>query len=309
MKQFSKRPMIYFKGKIVPIENALVNIMTVTAQYGINVFEGVRCYYNSEKDQLFAFRLLEHIERLFNSANLIRFDLSPEVTPSSILDIFKKVIKENNYKEDIYVKLGFFLDGEGSWNGTGPINMFIMPTPKGRIFTDKIGADCCIASWNRLSDSVIPPRVKSGANYLNSRFAHLEAIRNNYDLSIFLNQTGKVSEGTGACIFLVRNGKLITPPITASILESITRKTIIDIANQELNIEVVEREVDRTELYLADEVFFAGTSVEILPIISVDRFIINDNILGTMTRDLKEKYFNAATGKYERYAEWRTPIY
>lgn len=300
--------LICFKRDIIPIDDAKINIMTTTAQYGINVFEGVRCYYDEQEAKFFAFRLNEHIERLFNSAKLMRFDLPSYLTREYLVDKTKRIIIANNYNEDLYVKIGLFLDGVGSWSGAGPISEFIISSPKGRVFTDKVGVNCCVVSWGRISELDVPPRIKAGANYINSRFAHLEAVRNNYDLAILMGQNGKIAEGTGACIFIVKNGNVITPPVTNSILESITRDTIISFLKDDLHIKVCEREVDRTELYLSEEMFFAGTSVEILPIVSVDKIAINNYLVGPITKVIMEKYFEIARGNNKKFNDWLTAI-
>lgn len=295
--------LIWFNGEIIPSDEAKINLMTTTAQYGINVFEGIRCYSGTKNDQLYSFRLAEHIKRLFDSAKLIKFELNSFVDEEYVINNMRKIIKANNYSEDIYVKIGLYLDGEGSWSSTGPIGLFILPSPKSRVYSDKVGLRCCISSWQRINESSIPPRIKSGANYINSRYGLLEASMNGYDSAIFLNKSGTVAEGPGACIFIVKEGKLITPPITASILDSITRKSIIQIASSELGIEVEEREIDRTELYIADEIFFAGTAVEILPILSVDNYIVGDKV-GEITNKLKTLYFNIVRGEMPQYHFW-----
>mgnify|MGYP001003575605 CR=1 FL=1 len=300
--------LIWFKGEIIPLDEAKINIMTTTAQYGINVFEGIRCYYNKEQNKLYSFRLNDHIERLFQSAKLLRFSLDDGITKDYIFDNLTNIVKANNYQEDIYVKINMFLDGEGSWSSLSPIGLVIYSYPKGRVYTNKPGITCCVSSWERISEFVIPPRIKAGANYINSRFALLEATMNGYDSSIILNRNGKVAEGPGACLFIVRNGKLITPLITASILESITRQSILQIAKSELGIEVEERDIDRTELYISDEIFFVGTSVEVLPILCIDHYEINEGKVGNITKELRELYFKIVRGKQNHYNNWLTEI-
>lgn len=300
---------IWFRDNFIPLKNANINILTTTAQYGINVFEGVRCYFNNDIKQLYCFRLNEHISRLFESAKLMRFKLDEIYTTDFFIERICKMLLSNNVNEDVYVKIGFFLDGDGSWSGLSPISPFIVPFAKGRIFHNKPGVDCCISSWERIGDSNVPPRIKAGANYINSRFAHLEAINNNYDLAVFLGTNRKVAEGTGSCLFMVRNGDLVTSPVTCSILESITRNSVIRVAKDEFKINVIEREIDRTELYLADELFFVGTSVEILPILSIDRIDINNRMVGSVTQLLKDKYLQIVYGKSFQYLNWLTSIY
>ena len=300
---------IWFRGNIVERDKALISVLSPTSQYGINVFEGVRCYWNNDKQQLYAFKLDEHINRLLNSAKLLR--LKHNYSYKDIKEAFIKTIRANSFKEDIIVRLTLFLDGFGSWSSLEPVEMFISGIPKGRYFNGKRGIKCCVSSWERINDNAFPPRIKAGANYLNSRLAQLEAINNGYDSCILLNKYGKVAEAPGACLFLVKNGNLITPIITSSILESINRQFIIDIARKELNIDVVERDVDRTELYLAEEAFLVGTAVEITPIIQIDDITINDKKLGKITRNLYDLFFKIVRGnyKFDIYKNNLIPIY
>ena len=167
----------------------------------------------------------------------------------------------------------------------------------------------CVASWRRISDDTVPPRLKSGANYQNSRLAQTEARVNGYDTSIILNHRGTVAEGPGACLMMVRDGKLVTPPVTAGILESITRTTLMDLTARELGVDVVEREIDRTELYVADEVFMCGSGLEVLPITSIDRIPIGEGARGSMTKRIQDVYFAAARGELPAYRHWLTPVY
>ncbi len=309
MKTNINERFVFFKGEIMPIHQANIKITSTTAQYGINVFEGVRCYFNKMEDRLFAFRLQEHINRLFNSAKLIRFNLPEEMNSEYILNNLIDVVRVNKYKEDIYIKIVMFLDDEKGWSSLEPASIFIDPFPKRRAFSDIVGLDCCVSSWERINDADMPPRIKSGANYLNSRITLLEAKLNGYDYPIILNRNGKVSEGPGACIFMIRNNNLITPPVTASILESITRQSVIEFAMSEFNIKTEEREIDRTELYLADEIFFVGTSMEIVPVLSIDKIPINNNRMGEITKNLTKTYFNIVRGNLKKYDKWIKSIY
>ncbi len=223
---------------------------------------------------------------------------------------FVEVIKANNFKEDIAVRQTIFLDGFGSWFATGPTNMFIAPIPKARLnpFNSK-GIKCCVSSWERINDNSMSPRVKVGANYINSRAAQLEALQNNYDSAIFLNNQGKVAEGPGSCLFIFRNNKLITPLLTASILESITRETIIEIAKNDLGLDFEERDIDRTELYIADEVFLCGSAIEINAIVNIDGYTIGSGEKGEISKRLHQLYLEIASGKVEKYSKWLTSIY
>jgi len=299
---------IWLNGDILPVKDARINVLTPTSQFGANVFEGIRCYWNNDHQQLYAFRLDDHYKRLQNSVKMIRFE--EKYTIAQMKEGLISVVRANSYKEDIAVRQTIFIDGFGSWNSTGPVGMFIAPIPKQRAYTDdKEGIHCCISSWERISDLALSPRIKLGANYMNSRLAQIEAANNGYDSSIILNNQGKVSEGPGSCVFMVRDNVLITPPLTASILESITRSTIMEIAQTEFNLKVVEREIDRTELYISDEIFLCGTAMEVVPVLSVDRYQINKGHIGEITNVLRDKYFEIVHGVNDKYKRWISPIY
>ena len=297
--------LVWFKERLVDVDKATVNILSPTSQYGVNVFEGIRCYWNHEHEKLFAFKLDDHIKRLFNSAKILRLKIKYD------FDFMKKsfieTIKANKYREDVIARQTIFLDGFGSWSSSEPTEMFIAPIPKGRQFEAE-GIHCCVSSWERIVDNSIPPRMKSGTNYVNSRMAQIEAATNGYDSAILLNRGGKVSEAPGACVFIVRNGDLITPSITASILESITRKVILELAEKELKIKVIERDIDRSEMYISDEMFFCGTAAEITPVLSIDRLEINHGKRGWVTRELQTLFFKVVRGYMKNYDAWLTPI-
>jgi branched-chain amino acid aminotransferase len=297
---------IWLNAQIVPLQDAKINVLSPTAQFGANVFEGIRCYWNHDDQQLYAFRLLEHYKRLKNSMKIFRMDdrYSIEDLKQGLIE----VIKANEYTEDIAVRQTVFIDGFGSWSSKGPVNMFIAPIPKPRNSSIN-GIKGCVSSWERISDKNISPKVKVGANYINSRMAQIEAMENGYDTAILMNENGKVAEGPGSCIFIVRDGVLITPPVTASILESITRETIIELAANELGIKTFERDIDRTELYVCDEMFLCGSAVEVTPVVSVDGIKINNGNIGTTTRKISEIYLSVVSGENKKYLKWATPIY
>lgn len=300
--------LIWFKNKIVRVNDAKISVLSPTSQFGANVFEGLRAYWNENEEELYIFKLEEHINRLLKSIKMMRFecDYSPEFMRKSIVE----VIQANGFREDIAIRQTIFLDGFGSWFSTSPVEMFIAPIAKGRQYPpEKVGVQCCISSWERISDKSLSPKIKMGANYMNSRMGQMEAVRNGYDSTIFLNDQGKVSEGPGSCIFIVRDGKLITPPVTASILESITRETIINVAKNDLAIDVVERDIDRTELYIADEIFLCGTAMEVVPVISVDKLGIGDGNKGDITSRIEWFYLDMVRGNNDKYKSFLTPIY
>ena len=301
--------LIWIGGKIVPVAEATVNVLSPTSQFGANVFEGIRCYWSEQDQQLNAFRLADHYKRLQNSIKILRFN-SPYST-SDFQQGLIDVVKANGYREDIAVRQTVFVDGiGGTWNSCEPINMFIAPIAKPfQKIQDKAGLRCQVSSWERISDRNLSPRAKVGANYINSRMAYLEARENGYDTALILNNQGRISEGPGACFFMVRDNKLITPPPTASVLESITRDTIIRIAAEQLGIETQERDIDRTELYICDEAFLCGSAMEITHITNIDGLAVGDGKLGKITQDLSNIYHQIITGQLSQYKEWLTPIY
>ena len=299
---------IWFKGEILNVNDAKINILAPTSQFGLNVFEGIPCYWNDEEKQLYAFRLDEHYDRLIRSAKLIQIDnpYSKEELKQALVD----VVKANEYDENLSVRQTLFVDGFGSWGSADPVDMFVAPIPRGRTSAEynKKGLNVCVTSWRRISDETLSPRIKCGANYINSRVGQREALRNGYDTCLFLNEAGKVSEGPGSCFFMVRNGELITPQLTDSVLESITRDTVIKIAESK-GYKVVERTIDRTELYTCDEAFLCGSAMEMTPVLTVDKYTIGNGETGKITKELHMAYLDVVRGKVDEFKDWVTPIY
>lgn len=299
---------IWFKGEILNVNDARINVLAPTAQFGLNVFEGIPCYWNDEEQQLYAFRLNDHYDRLIRSARLIQIDnpYSKDELKKALVD----VVKANEYDENLSVRQTLFVDGFGSWGSADPVDMFVAPIPRGRTSTEynKKGLNVCVTSWRRISDETLSPRIKCGANYINSRVGQREALRNGYDTCLFLNEAGKVSEGPGSCFFMVKGGALITPQLTDSVLESITRDTVMKIAESR-GYKVVERTIDRTELYTCDEAFLCGSAMEMTPVLSVDKYTIGNGKTGKITKDLHKTYLDVVKGKVEQFKGWVTPIY
>ena len=291
----SKCEIIWFKGKVIPSKDAMVNVMSPTSQFGLNVFEGIRGYWNEQQQQLYIFRLDDHLDRLFESCKLLSLD--PVYSKDDIKSYINDLLIEADFTADIAIRLTLFVDGDGSWNSLDAPDLFISPMIKLRKDISQLtGSSACISSWQRISDVSMPPRAKAGANYIAGRYAHLEANRANYDLPIYLNSAGKVAEGAGACIFMVRDNSLITPTLQSSILESITRDTLIKLA-EELGIEVFVREIDRTELLISDEVFLCGSATEITPITSINSIPVKDGKPGAVTIRLLKKYQEILTNQ------------
>ena len=301
--------LIWFKDQIMNVNEAKVNVLSPSTQFGLNVFEGIPCYWNDKRKQLYAFRLNDHYERLIRSAKLIQLDnkFTKEDFKKALID----TVKANEYDENLSVRQTLFVDGFGSWGSEGPVEMFVAPIPRGRTTAEynKKGLNCCITSWRRISDENLSPRIKCGANYMNSRVGQREALRNGYDTCLFLNEVGKIAEGPGSCFFMVKGDTLITPRLTDSVLESITRDTVIKLATEELGMKFLERTIDRTEVYMADEAFLCGSAMEVTPVYTVDRYPIGTGGQGEWTKKVHSKYLECVQGKLQKYLDWLTPIY
>jgi branched-chain amino acid aminotransferase len=298
-------------GKIIPWDQCVVHGRSAGGFMGSNVFEGVRAYWNPQQDELFVFKHEEHLQRLARSMKTVRLEV-----PFTLHEIGQgalDLLRANEFREEAhFVPVAFFGMGAHSFNTLGPtvdngVYITAVPWPQPTALWNGVAA--CVASWRRISDDSVPPRLKAGANYQNSRLAQTEARVNGYDTAIILNQRGTVAEGPGACLMMVRDGKLVTPPVTAGILESITRATLLDLAGRELQMDVVEREIDRTELYVAEEVFMCGSGLEVLPITSVDRIPVGEGSRGSTTKRIQDVYFAAARGELPAYRHWLTPVY
>lgn len=308
MKYDVENRRIWLKGEILNVNDAKINVLSPTSQFGLNVFEGIPCYWNEDENQLYAFRLDDHYNRLLRSAKLLQLDC--KYTKEDFTKALKDVIKANEYDENLSVRQTLFVDGFGSWESEGPVEMFVAPIPRGRTSAEynKKGLNCCITSWRRISDETLSPRIKCGANYINSRVGQREALRNGYDTCLFLNEVGKVAEGPGSCFFMIKDNTVITPQLTDSVLESITRDTVIQLAKH-MGYKVIERSIDRTELYTCDEAFLCGSAMEITPVLSIDRYTIGNGDTGNITKNIHLKYLDAVQGKDKEFKQWVTPIY
>lgn len=308
MKYSVENRRIWFKGEIVDVNDAKINVLAPTSQFGLNVFEGIPCYWNDVKKQLYAFRLDDHYARLLRSARLLQLEC--QYSADDMKKAFIDVIRANEYNENLSVRQTLFVDGFGSWGSESPVDMFVAPIPRGRTSAEynKKGLHCCVTSWRRISDENLSPRIKCGANYMNSRVGQREALRNGYDTCLFLNEQGKLAEGPGSCLFMVKNGCVVTPRTTDSVLESITRATVLQIAG-DLGVGIEERTVDRTELYTCDEAFLCGSAMELTPVLSVDRYVIGNGTCGKITDSLHKAYLEIVTGCNAQYMQWLTGIY
>ena len=305
MKSFNPK-FAWFDGKFVKDDEAKVSVMTHAIHYGTSVFEGLRGYWNSKN--LYIFRLDDHIKRFRNSGRI--YSISLKFTDKEISSAIINLCKKNKVRQSCYIRPFYFVGQYGiNLNVTenAPTHTAVVMFPFGDLF-NKNGIKAGVSSWRRIHDVSTPPLAKMGGNYLNSILATQECKRNGYDEAIMLDQLGSVSEAPGENIFLVRNNKLITPPASSSALEGITKDSVIKIA-QDIEYEVIEREIPRTELYLADEIFLTGTAAEITPIISVDGKKVGIGKAGKITKQLYSIYSETVTGRNEKYSDWITSVY
>ncbi len=303
----SKIKFIWQNGELVPLEKATVNVLTPAVLFGANVFEGLAAYWNVQEEELYCFRFADHFKRLFESLKIMRMSIS--YTAEDFLNFAKETIKANGFREDIHLLQVIYVDDIGVTFGHKKLGMYIAAQPHIHLFDKIKGIHCCTSSWTRISDVSSPPRVKSGPNYQNSRLATLEANAKGFDSAIILTNQGKVSEAPGACLFMVRNGAVVTPSVTSGILESVTRDTLLHLFSKELEMPVREREIDRTELYVSEEVFVCGSGAEVTPVVSLDKIAVGDGKVGTVTRRIQKLYFDVVSGVHQGYSEWRTPVY
>jgi branched-chain amino acid aminotransferase len=297
---------VWFDGQYLKWEEAKVPIFVHALHYGTAVFEGIRAYPSDEN--LYVFRLKEHMERLHKSANVYSF--TTKFSAEELCKATVELIRKNGIRESCYIRPLTFVGLHGidlNITKNSPIHTTIIIFPFAKYFKGD-GISACISSWRRIDDESMPPMAKASGNYLNSVLATQECRRNGYDESILLDRNGCVSEASGENIFVVRNGKLHTPQLSDSILEGITRNTAITIA-RELGYYVVERPISRTELYLADEIFLTGTAAEIIAITKIDGNIVGNGREGTMTRSIRENYESIVIGNSEKFMGWLTPTW
>jgi branched-chain amino acid aminotransferase len=299
----------FFQGKIVPISEAKIDIRTNALQYGTAIFEGIRSYWNEKNNTNYVFRMYDHYKRLFNNANIVMIKI--KYTIEELCTITLELLRKEEYKEDAYVRPFAF----NSSLKIGPKfigneqDLFIYSIPLGEYLDTTKPINVCISSWARIPDNCIPPRAKISGSYVNSALQKTEALLNGYDEAIVLTSNGQhISEGSAMNIFMVKDSKLITPPVIDDILEGITRDTIIKIAKDKFDINTLERSLDRTELYTAEELFFCGTGAQISPIGSVDKRTIGTGKIGIITKKLQDLYFKLVKNEISEYSSWCTEV-
>ncbi len=298
----------FFKGAVVPMDEAKVSVMTHALHYGTAVFEGIRGNWNEEEGKIFVFRMREHYERLIRGCKILLLDIP--YTADQLCDITVDLIEQNSHQSDIYIRPLAYKSAEVVANLKlqeleSDFTLITVP------FGNYLGTDilrCCTSSWRRVDDNMIPTQIKSAGIYVNSMLAKTEATLAGFDEAIILNQDGHVSEGSGENVFMVAGGKLHTPRIEDNVLPGITRATIIQLAQAELGIEVVERSIDRSELYLSDEVFLSGTAAHLTPVVSLDCRDIGTGEPGPVSMQLQKLYFDIVVGRNPKYLHWCTAV-
>ena len=298
----------YFRKQIVPIEEANVNIMTHALNYGTGCFEGIRGNWNEEHEQIYLFRMRDHFERLKRSARILRIEI-PE-SADELCELTVDLVRRSGYMEDVYVRPLAYKSasviGPRMHDVEDDLNIFVIP------FGDYLDADngirCCTSSWRRVPDTSIPGRAKVTGIYVNNALAKTEATDNGYDEAIMLTQEGNISEGSGENIFLVSGGQLVTPAPAEGILVGITRNTVMEVARRELGVDTVERQIPRSEIYGAEEVFLTGTAAHLTPVIEMDGRVIGSGSAGPITRQLMDLYYEIIRGNSATYSAWCTPV-
>ena len=283
--------------------------MTHAFNYGTAVFEGIRANWNSDTEQLYLFRVADHYRRLRKSAHILMMEI--RYSEEELRTITRELVAKSGFREDLYIRPMVYKSEEviGVRLHDVAEDLLIYTTPFGAYLDVEAGIRCCTSSWRRVDDTAIPVRAKVCGVYVNSALAKTEAHHHGYDEAIMLNNDGHVSEGSGENLFLVRDGVLYTPPSADNILVGITRATVMELADRELGIKTVERSIDRSELYVADEVFLTGTAAHVTPVLAIDRRQVGNGAIGRVTGQLQRLFFDAILGRLDQYAGWVTPVY
>ena len=300
---------VYLDGEIKRYADAKVGLMTHALQYGTGVFEGIRGYWSPEHEQLFVLKLREHYRRMQNSVKVLKLKIPMSL--DELCETSIELIRRNNFRQDVYIRPFAFKSSEeiGVRLHNLKDSFAIYVTPFGNYVEVDGGIRCMVSSWRRVDDNAAPARAKITGIYVNSALAKTEAMENGFDEAIMLTHDGHVCEGSAENIFLLRDGKVFTPPTNDNILEGLTRLAMIELLRKELDVEVVERSIDRSELYIADEIFLCGTGAQISPVIDVDHRPIGDGQVGPVVSQLQKLYFDIVRGRSSKYRSWLTPVY
>jgi len=299
--------LIWMNGELIPERDAKVHILSCAVKYGATVFEGICGYKNPKTGEVNIFRLKEHLDRLQDSMRIMRFE--QDYSNEKLTDIVLEVQRKNNLRADNHIRLSAYLLSEAYMDGTKPIGLGCLAVNRKEKSLEDKALKAQVTSWRRIDDTNMPPRLKCAANYHNSRLAQIQAVADGYDEIIFLTQQGKVAEGAGACIFVIRNGQVLTPTVTGGILESVTRDTMIQLFEKQLGMPVIQRDIDRTELYVAEELFLCGSGYEVTPITNVDGLTVGDGKVGPVAKKMWETYEAVVRGQLIVDPAWLTPVW
>jgi branched-chain amino acid aminotransferase len=299
----------YFKGKIVPYSDAKVGVLTHALNYGTAAFGGLRAYWNADDEQLFLFRPLDHYKRFLDSAKLLMMEFDHD--PDSLVQVTTELLRQEGYRCNVYIRpLAYKTDeviGVKLHNLSADIS--IVSIPFERYVSNDTNAHVSFSSWRRIDDNMIPARGKISGAYANTAFIKTDAILSGFDEALVLNQDGHVSEGSAMNIFMLRDGQIITPPVTENILEGITRRTVIELLINEFGLPVVERLIDRTEIFLCDEFFMTGTAAQVTAVTHVDHRPIGSGVMGPLTTKLRQIFGEVVYGRHPKYRYWIMPVY
>jgi branched-chain amino acid aminotransferase len=300
---------VYLDGEVKHYDDARVGLMTHALQYGTGVFEGIRGYWSPEHEQLFILKLREHYARMQRSVKVLKLKIP--ISLDELCETSIELVRRNNFRQDVYIRPLAFKSSEevGVRLHNLRDSFAIYVTPFGNYVEIERGIRCMVSSWRRIDDNAAPARSKITGIYVNSALAKTEAMENGFDEAIMLTHEGHVCEGSAENIFLIRDGKVFTPPTSDNILEGLTRMAIMELLRDELDMEVVERSIDRSELYIADEIFLCGTGAQISPVVDVDRRPIGDGQVGPVVNQLQKLYFDIVRGRSDKYRSWLTPVY
>ena len=304
----SGTPYAFLKGELMPLADAKIGLMTHAFNYGTAVFEGIRANWNAEHETLYLFRAREHFARLRKSAHVLMMDL--RYSDDERIDLTRQLVTNSGFHEDLYIRPMVYKSQEvlGVRLHDVEDDLLIYCAPFGAYLDLEAGIRCCTSSWRRADDTSIAVRAKVTGVYINSALAKTEAHHHGYDEAIMLNADGHVAEGSGENIFMVQDGALITPPSSDNILVGITRATVIELARTELGLPTIERSIDRSELYVTDEVFMTGTAAHVTPILEIDSRPVNGGGIGVVSAQLQKLFFDAILGRLPQYERWLIPI-
>ena len=300
---------VFYEGDFARYHDVHLGLMTHALHYGTAVFEGIRAYWNAKKSQLYLLQAGPHYERMRRSANVMRMTLP--YSTEELVNFTLELLRRNDFKSDVYVRPLLFTSSEEIGVRLHNLNrgFFIYAIPFGNYVEVEAGIRCMVSTWRRVPDQALPARAKITGSYAQAALAKSEAVESGFDEAIVLAVDGHVSEGSAENLFMLKDGVFVTPPVTDDILEGVTRQLLIKVIKDELNLQVFERSIDRTELYTCDELLLCGTGAQISPVIEVDRRPVGNGRVGEFTQELQNIYFGAVRGDTPKYKDWTIPVY